>query len=83
MDNLDELELQRAANRERQRRRREQGSQEEQDIQNERRRLNYLQSDSERETQNVSTTFSWKGLINVIPIYLNSCTLFLNRSGER
>jgi hypothetical protein len=53
------------------------------DIQNERRRLNYLQSDSERETQNVSTTFSWKGLINVIPIYLNSCTLFLNRSGER
>jgi hypothetical protein len=34
MDNLDALERQRAANRERQRRRREQGSQEERDIQN-------------------------------------------------
>jgi hypothetical protein len=34
MDNLDELERQRAANRERQRRRREHGSQEEGDIQN-------------------------------------------------
>jgi hypothetical protein len=42
MVNLDELERQRAANRERQRRRREQGSQEERHIQNERgRRLNY------------------------------------------
>jgi hypothetical protein len=35
MDNLDELKLQRAANRERQRRRREQRSQEERDIENE------------------------------------------------
>jgi hypothetical protein len=34
MDNLDELERQRAANRKRQRRRREHGSQEEGDIQN-------------------------------------------------
>jgi hypothetical protein len=37
MDNVDELERQRATNRERQRRRREQGSQEERDIENERR----------------------------------------------
>jgi hypothetical protein len=37
MDNVDELERQRAANRERQRRGREQGSQEERDIENERR----------------------------------------------
>jgi hypothetical protein len=50
MDNLDELERQRAANRERQRRRREQGSQEERDIVNKSRRLNHQQSDSERET---------------------------------
>jgi hypothetical protein len=50
MDNLDELERRRAANWERQRRRWEQGSQEERDIQYERRRLNYQQSDSERET---------------------------------
>jgi hydroxyacyl-ACP dehydratase HTD2-like protein with hotdog domain len=50
MDNLDELERQRTANRERQRRRREEISQEERDIQNERRRLNYQQSDSKRDT---------------------------------
>jgi ribosomal protein S14 len=49
MDNLGELERQRAANRERQRCRREQGSQEEKDIENEGRRLNYQQSESERE----------------------------------
>jgi hypothetical protein len=34
LDNLDKLERQRAANRERQRRRQKQGSQEERDIQN-------------------------------------------------
>jgi hypothetical protein len=55
MDNLDELERQRAANRERQRRRREHGSQEEGDIQNERIRLNYQQCDSERETHRERT----------------------------
>jgi hypothetical protein len=49
MDNLDELERQRAANRERQRCKREQGSQEEKDIENEGRKLNYQQSESERE----------------------------------
>jgi hypothetical protein len=39
MDNLDELERQRAENRERQKRRREHRSQEERDIENERRIL--------------------------------------------
>jgi hypothetical protein len=51
MDNLDELERQRAASRERQRLRREQGTQEERDIENEPRRLNYQQSNSEKETR--------------------------------
>jgi hypothetical protein len=53
MDNLDELERQRAANRER--RRLEQGSQEERNIENEPRRVNYQQSDIERETHRERT----------------------------
>jgi hypothetical protein len=60
MDNLDELERQKAANRERQRCRREQGSQEERDIQNVRRRLNYQQSNSERETHRERSCLSQK-----------------------
>jgi hypothetical protein len=48
MDNLDDSERQIAANRER--RRREQGSQEEIDNENDRIRLNYTQSNSERDT---------------------------------